>query len=73
MFEEKLEDQPLEVGIFSFKNLKSGFLPFGFKQEKETKTFIDDTITAPFLTQIIELIKEILDESIPFLENIKPT
>ncbi len=73
MFEEKLGDQPLEVGIFSFKILKSGFLPFRFKQEKETKTFIDDTITAPFLTQIIELIKEILDESIPFLENIKPT
>ena len=35
MFEKVGNDIPMEVGIISFKNLKSGFLSFGFKEDKE--------------------------------------
>ena len=70
MFEEKANGQPIEAGIISFKNLKSGFLPFVFKGEKEMNSIIDETIVSQYLEQIILLLNEILDVNIPFLEKI---
>jgi ATP-dependent exoDNAse (exonuclease V) beta subunit len=40
MYEEQTKGQEMEAGIISFKNLKSGFLPFQFKQEKDVVTTI---------------------------------
>jgi hypothetical protein len=34
MYEKLAESKPIEAGIISFKNLKSGFLPFNFKEDK---------------------------------------
>ena len=57
--------EPIEAGIVSFKNLKSGFLPFKF--EKDT-AITSETFSA-FEIQLKALIKEICDPTIPFIEK----
>ena len=68
--EELAIDQPMEAGIISFKNLKSGFLPFTFKQGKELNTIISKETIDQYLEQITILLVEILDENIPFEEKV---
>jgi hypothetical protein len=63
-------DQPMEAGIISFKNLKSGFLPFTFKEGKELNTIISKETIDQYLEQITILLVEILDENIPFAEKV---
>lgn len=70
MFENEANGKPIEAGIISFKNLKSGFLPFNFKQEKEITGTITEEIMTQYLEQIVLLLGEILDESIPFEEKV---
>ncbi len=70
MFKKDQHNKPIEAGIISFKNLKSGFLPFTFKEEKEGKTTIDETILSNYIEQIVMLLNEILDPTIPFKEKV---
>jgi len=70
MFEKEANGKSIEAGIISFKNLKSGFLPFNFKNGKEEITTISVDILSNYLEQIILLLNEILDEEIPFEEKI---
>ena len=51
-------------------NLKSGFLSFNFKEEKESEIIINETIMSNYLEQIVLLLKEILDVNIPFEEKV---
>lgn len=64
----------VEVGIFSFKNMKGGFLPFTFKIGSG-KNAINETIITPeflnnFTEELVILIQEILNPVISFKENI---
>jgi hypothetical protein len=70
MFEKEANGKPMEAGIISFKNLKSGFLPFCFKDKKEEKTTIDASILDDYLDQMVLLLNEILDQTKPFEEKI---
>lgn len=70
MFEELALGQEMEVGIISFKNLKSGFLPFKFTQDKEVFDIISPEIMENYLEQIVFLLQQILDVTIPFEEKI---
>nr|WP_314865258.1 PD-(D/E)XK nuclease family protein [uncultured Flavobacterium sp.] len=70
MFEKEAKGLPIEAGIISFKNLKAGFLPFNFKSGKEEITRIDQDILNNYLEQIVLLLTEILDETIPFTEKV---
>ena len=70
MFEKEAKGVPIEAGIISFKNLKEGFLPFNFKSGKEETKNIEEEILTNYLEQIVLLITEILDETIPFKEKI---
>jgi hypothetical protein len=70
MYEENAKGKPIEAGIISFKNLKSGFLPFNFKEEKESVSIINNDIQSNYLEQIVLLLNEILDVTIPFEEKI---
>lgn len=70
MFEKESNDKPVEAGIISFKNLKSGFLPFTFKENKEENTIIDKGILNNYLEQMVLLLNEILDANIPFEEKV---
>ena len=70
MYEKEANGKQIEAGIISFKNLKSGFLPFNFKEGKEENTVIDDNTLNNYLEQIVLLLNEILDMNIPFEEKI---
>ena len=70
MYEELALGQPMEAGIISFKNLKSGFLPFTFKIEKELNTLISKDTIEQYLEQIAILLVEIFNENIPFEEKV---
>jgi hypothetical protein len=70
MYEGNANGKPIEAGIISFKNLKSGFLPFNFKEEKESVSIINNEIQSNYLEQIVLLLNESLDVSIPFEEKI---
>jgi len=70
MYEEEAGDKPIEAGIISFKNLKSGFLLFNFKEGKEETTEISEEIMFNYLEQMVLLLNEILDEEKPFEEKV---
>jgi hypothetical protein len=70
MYENQLNGQEMEAGIISFKNLKSGFLPFQFKPEKEAFTVISPEIMENYLDQLVILLQEIFDINIPFEEKL---
>jgi len=70
MFEKEAGGLPIEVGIISFKNLKSGFLPFGFKEEKDLDVVVTSQILNSYLEEIANLLGEIFDINIPFEEKI---
>ena len=61
MYENNANGLPIEAGIISFKNLKSGFLPFGFKEEKDVNFIINSEIMRDYLEQIVLLLNEILN------------
>ena len=70
MYENEANGKPIEAGIISFKNLKSGFLPFSFKDGKEENTTIDTAILNDYLEQMVLLLNQILDKGRPFEEKI---
>lgn len=70
MYQEEAKGKPIEAGIVSFKNLKSGFLGFNFKEDKNLIATIDETVMENFLEQLTLLLNEILDETIPFEEKV---
>ena len=70
MFEHEAAGLPIEAGIISFKNLKSGFLPFGFKEDKELNIIVTVEILNNYLEEIVLLLNEIFDITIPFEEKI---
>jgi hypothetical protein len=70
MYEQEANGKPIEAGIISFKNLKSGFLPFNYKEDKEVQQIINQEIMTNYLEEMVLLLKEILDENIPFEEKV---
>ena len=70
MFEKHAHGKPMEAGIISFKNLKSGFLPFLVKNGKDVNSTIDAAVLDQYIEQLVILINEILDVTIPFEEKV---
>jgi hypothetical protein len=70
MYEKEANGKLIEAGIISFKNLKSGFLPFNFKEEKEVNSIINQEILSNYTEQMVLVLKEILDKNIPFEEKV---
>ncbi|MDR6969437.1 hypothetical protein J2X31_003468 [Flavobacterium arsenatis] len=70
MYEPHLQDQEMEVGILSFKNLKAGFMPFNFKVDKMETAVINEDISVNYIEQLVLLLNEILDKDIVFEEKI---
>jgi ATP-dependent helicase/nuclease subunit B len=69
MYQNEEQLYPLEVGIYSFKNRKGGFLLFNLEQDKHIQTVISPDIIDAFKNELIGLILEILDPKIAFEEN----
>jgi|688.fasta_scaffold57366_3 hypothetical protein len=63
----------VEVGIFSFKNMKAGFLPFTFGKGRGvvSETIITTEFLENFKEELVILIQEILNPAISFKEVIK--
>lgn len=70
MYEPFAGGNEMEVGIVSFKNMKSGFLPFIYTEDQEDISVITDTITGNFIGQLVLLLNEIFDQNLPFEEKI---
>ncbi|WP_276379736.1 PD-(D/E)XK nuclease family protein [Flavobacterium sp. H4147] len=70
MFEKEAGETPIEVGIVSFKNLKSGFLPFGFRAEKDLDITVTHNTLQYYLEEIVLLLNEIFDANFPFEEKV---
>ncbi|HSP40074.1 MAG TPA: PD-(D/E)XK nuclease family protein, partial [Gillisia sp.] len=63
---------PVEAGVISFKNLKPGFLKFGKKsgsRDKYPDFLIDHKTLEDFQIQLKNLILEICDPNVPFIEK----
>ena len=70
MYEPEANGLEIEAGIISFKNLKSGFLPFTFKVDKVKTEVINQEITHKYLEEMVLLLNEIIDKDIAFEEKI---
>lgn len=70
MYENLAEGKPIQAGIISFKNLKSGFLSFNFKDGKESNDIINKDLLENYTEQLAVLLNEIFDENIPFVEKL---
>lgn len=60
------DQEELEAGIVSFRALKKGFLPAGYKENGQINKMLNLDILNEFETEFKELIKEIFDPEIPF-------
>jgi len=69
MYEEQAKGGEIEAGIISFKNLKAGFLPFNFRQDKEVTDIVSPEIMEAYLEQIVVLLQEIFNMELPFEEK----
>ncbi|MGL5111269.1 MAG: PD-(D/E)XK nuclease family protein [Flavobacterium sp.] len=70
MYEKIAEEQPMQAGIISFKNSKAGFLPFALKEDKTEETTITTAILTAYVEELVALLQEILDPTIPFKEKV---
>lgn len=70
MFEPQSGGVETEAGIISFKNLKSGFLPFNLKQDKTAVSVVSAEMLQHYLDELVALLAEILDPEIPFREKL---
>ncbi len=62
-------NKPLETGIYSFKNLKSGFLSINFSSNyRKPDVEITEEKLEEFISEIKTYIKEIYSLEIPFIE-----
>jgi hypothetical protein len=60
----------LESGVISFKNLNSGFLKMNFSEKyRGIDTLVSEERINDFMLEIHNLIKEILNPDLPFIQN----
>ncbi len=71
MFFEEANGKQIEAGIISFKNLRSGFLPFALKEENGDSSIIDNEVLEKFINEIVLLLKEIFNAEISFEEKLQ--
>ncbi|HEY0046609.1 MAG TPA: PD-(D/E)XK nuclease family protein [Flavobacterium sp.] len=67
---EHFQSEDVEVGIYSFKNMKSGFMQFEYHENKVKIKEVNQEILIDFEQQLVLLLNEILDPSKPFEEKL---
>jgi hypothetical protein len=70
MYEPEAKGLDIEAGIISFKNLKNGFLPFNFVENKEVFEVISPEIMESYLEEVVVLLDEILSVDVAFEEKL---
>lgn len=75
MYEPHAEGKEMEVGIISFKNMRSGFMNFCYKDAIDKSLPVSETITpdvlGDFRSELTKLILEIFDTAKPFEEKLQ--
>ncbi len=66
---QKHTNLPIQAGIYSFKNRKSGYLLFGLKEDKMLNEFITSDLLIDFKAELIGLLNAILDPETVFEEK----
>ena len=66
------QNLPTEVGIISFKNLKSGLLKFNFGTRFDNKSIISDEILKNYKILLENILTEIMDSNMSFVEKKLP-
>ena len=66
------QNLPTEVGIISFKNLKSGLLKFNFGTRFDNKSIISDDILKNYKILLENILTEIMDTNMSFVEKKLP-
>ncbi len=61
--------KPIEAGIVSFKNLNAGFLRMNFSENRTADYMVTEERLNDFMNEIKNLIIEILNPKIPFIQN----
>jgi ATP-dependent helicase/nuclease subunit B len=70
MFLGVYPNQEMEVGIFSFKNMKAGFMPFTIKEGRTVITqIVDSEVMESFVNELAILLSEIVNPEIDFIEK----
>ena len=64
------DQYPMQAGIYSFKNRKSGFLMFGLKDGKSVDNTLSSTILNDFKTELVQLLSQILNPMESFVEKV---
>lgn len=70
MYEPESQGRDIEVGIVSFKNMRTGFMPFIYTEDKQEVTVVTEPIAQSYINELVVLLNEILDEHTPFTEKI---
>ena len=66
-----VEKRELQVGMYSFKNLKSGFLAMNFSDSRQKDFEVTKEHIELFQATFLNLIDNILDEKLPFVQNLE--
>lgn len=69
MYQDHINNQELQVAIYSFKNRKDGYLLFNLKEDKNVIDSVDQSIIDQFKEELIQLIFEILNPDLAFVET----
>ncbi|PCI34111.1 MAG: hypothetical protein COB60_06825 [Flavobacteriaceae bacterium] len=68
--EKRVEIKGMEAGIYSFKNLNAGFLPLNFTAARgQQDRIVNEEKMVEFTTVFAEIMAEIFDKNIPFIEK----
>ncbi|PID95442.1 MAG: hypothetical protein CSA94_01600 [Bacteroidetes bacterium] len=70
LYAENTTETEVEAGIFSFKNLSAGLLRIGVGRGRAKQYGVNSENIADFMNSIKEIIAEILNPDIPFVENL---
>ena len=66
------QNLPIEVGIISFKNLKSGLLKFNFGTRFDNTSVINEDVLKNYKIILENILTEIMNSNINFVEKKLP-
>ena len=69
LLNSKNENSQIQSGIISFKNLNAGFLKMNFSENRTPDNIVTEERLNDFMSEIKNLIFEILNPDIPFIQN----
>lgn len=70
MYSQEYKEESVEAAIYSFKNRRAGYLPFGIKEGKGYVNTIDASVLTSFKEELVGLLLQIISAEEPFVEEL---